>query len=465
MEKKLKNVLCVVTMALIILVSFVGIYAKDGAFVKGKLPDYRFTSELNEKRNVSLSLGLTEEHIHDKDGNEVEAIPEGANKDDYSVETTHKNKQEDLTLENYKKAREVLIKRLDDMGVEDYLVRLDEATGKVTLELEDNTQTDEMMSYLLGKGDFSITDSKSGDVLLGKSDIASARMGYNNTSGYGTAVILSIKLNKEGKEKLLNITRDYKEVEQASEGEENSESSENSEEKEDNQKKVNFIINGTTMFTTAFDEEITTGELPISLGTATDTETLQNYLKTGTYYAMFLNNDDLPLTFDIDDNRNISGNVAEKGLEIAVCISAVVFALTVIYLVVKYSLNGLLAGLAELTAFGLLLLIIRYTKTEISLNSIFGFGLLAILNVFLISKMLKKIKSDSSYENIQKATVRTYLENFEIIVVSLIIAIVFTFMQTANAYSFGMTLFYGVISLVIANLVFLRTLLLNRGEK
>ena len=64
------------------------------------------------------------------------------------------------------------------------MVRLDEASGKVTLELEDSTQTDEMMSYLLAKGDFSITDSNSGDSLLGKSDIESARIGYNNESGY-----------------------------------------------------------------------------------------------------------------------------------------------------------------------------------------------------------------------------------------------------------------------------------------
>ena len=216
------------------------------------------------------------------------------------------------------------------------------------------------------------------------------------------------------------------------------------------------------MFSTAFDEELTTGELPISLGTATTAEDLQNYFKQGTYYSMFLNNDDLPLTFDIDDNRNISGNVAENGLVIGITVSAVILALTVIYLVFKYGLNGLLAGLVEVTAFGLLLLIIRYTNTEISLNSIFGFGILALLNAFLCHKMLKNINSDASYENVQKATVRTYLENFEIIVVTLIIAVVFTFMQTATAYSFGMTLFYGVISLVVSNLVFLRTLLLTK---
>lgn len=219
------------------------------------------------------------------------------------------------------------------------------------------------------------------------------------------------------------------------------------------------------MFSTAFDEEITTGELPISLGTATTTEDLQSYFKTGTFYSMFLNNEDLPLTFDIDDNRNITGNVAENGLKIAICVSIVIFVLTVIYLAVKYGVNGLLTGLVEVAAFGLLLLIIRYTNTEISLNSVFGFGILALLNAFLCDKMLRKIKSDDSYENVQKATLRVYLENFEIIVITLIIAVVFTFMQTATAYSFGMTLFYGVISLVIANLVFLRTLLLNRCVK
>jgi len=67
-----------------------------------------------------------------------------------------------------------------------------------------------------------------------------------------------------------------------------------------------------------------------------------------------------------------------------------------------------------------------------------------------------------SYENVQKVSVRTYLDYIEVIVVSLVIAIVFTFMQKAVAFSFGMTLFYGIISIIISNLVFLRTMLLAK---
>lgn len=79
--------------------------------------------------------------------------------------------------------------------------------------------------------------------------------------------------------------------------------------------------------------------------------------------------------------------------------------------------------------------------------------------------MLEKIKNDSSYENVQKSTLGVYFDNIEVILCSVILAIVFTFMSNVSVYSFGMTLFYGIISMAIANLVFLRTILVRKYKK
>ena len=63
-----------------------------------------------------------------------------------------------------------------------------------------------------------------------------------------------------------------------------------------------------------------------------------------------------------------------------------------------------------------------------------------------------------------KATLKTYFAEKEIILITLVIAIVFTFMKHVGSYTFGMTVFYGVISIAISNLVFLRTILLAKTK-
>jgi len=361
-EKKLKVILCIALISLIVIVSFVGVYTKKDLSYKNSLPNYNLNSELSEKRLTSLSVGITEEHIHDKDGNEVDAIPEGANKEDYTIETTEKNKQEDLTKENYQKSREVLINRLEDLGVQEYFVRVDENNGNTTLELPESKDTDAMMTYLLGKGNFSIVDSKdSTKILLDKSDIKSARLGYNNASGLGTTVVLSIKFNKEGTKKLADISREYKEGNEYEKTEEDGDkNSEEKSEEKSNQKEVSLVMNGSTLFSTHFDEELTTGESPLSLGTATKTEDLQTYLRTGTFYSMFLNNDDLPLTFDIDDVKTVHGNISENGLEVVIAVISIIFVISAIYMIVRFKLDGIIAGIAEIAG-----LRITFTNSKI----------------------------------------------------------------------------------------------------
>ncbi len=133
-----------------------------------------------------------------------------------------------------------------------------------------------------------------------------------------------------------------------------------------------------------------------------------------------------------------------------------------IYVLCSFKTDGLIAIISMVAAFGIWLLLIRYTSTKISLNSIAAVILVFALEAYLIIKLLGKIKKDTSYENTVKSTLRVYVENIEIIVISLIIAIIFTFMNKTLAYSFGMTLFYGIISMAISNLVFLRTMLLAK---
>lgn len=463
MEKKLKIILCIAVIILASIIAFAGVYSKDSGIFKSKLPSYVLGSEFGQKRVSQLVVSNdTKEVIYDKDGNIVDAIPDGAKEEDYRKEQEKENKEEAFTIDNYKKVKEIFEGRLKSLGIEDYVIRVDENTGDTVVELEEGLDTDTTLQYLLCTGDFSITDSKDKTVLLDKSDIKEAKVVYARGTS-GVQVYLDIVFDKEGKEKLAEISRTYLKIED--ENSNNEENTDDTEEKEDNQKKVTITIEGNSILTTAFGEEMLNGELPLTLGSSTDSSTVQEYANQGRFYAMLINNDTMPLKYNMGVTEAISSSIQGISLYMIIGITLVVLTFVIIYMICRFRLDGLLAGITIISSIALLLIVARYTRIEISLNAIAAISIIIILNAYILCKMLNNIKKDLSYENIKKQTIRVYLENLEVIIVSLILAIIFTFMQYAKVFSFGMTLFYGIISVVISNLLFLRTMLLAKYSK
>ena len=73
-----------------------------------------------------------------------------------------------------------------------------------------------------------------------------------------------------------------------------------------------------------------------------------------------------------------------------------------------------------------------------------------LVDAYLINKMLNSIKSNPTYENVAKSTLRTYIDEIGLVIISIMISIIFTFMSNVQIYSLGMTLFYGIICVAIS---------------
>ena len=72
--------------------ALLGVYSKDLISYDSALPDYILSSELTGKRVTYFKIDdASEDKIYDKDGNEVEEIPEDANEEDYTTESVKIN--------------------------------------------------------------------------------------------------------------------------------------------------------------------------------------------------------------------------------------------------------------------------------------------------------------------------------------------------------------------------------------
>ena len=450
-NKNIKNTIKILTIILLIIlvsmIGFFGIYKQNKNQMSNIIKDYSYAMNLKGARTIKLKV---------------------------NTEVSDESKNE----ENYNKSKEIIEKRLKSLKVQEYNINLNTKTGEIIVEIPEDSNTDTKVSNLNTIGKFEIIDSNTKEVLLDNSNIKSSNVLYNNATS-GTTVYLEIAFDKDGKNKLEEISKTYVDSEEnnTTSEENNATSEENTAEEntaeetktEDSTKKqITMKIDDEEIMTTNFDEPITTGKMQLSIGKATtDSNTLQGYISQAQNIATVLDNGNLPVEYDIEKNQYILSDITEQQVLYVVITIAIIAVIGIIFLIIKHKVNGLLAGISYIGLTALYLLLIRYTNVIISIESIFGITIVMILNYIFIFKLLENIEkiSKEKAENIvNKAIIETYKRFFSRVIPICIIAIVFCFVKWIPMSSFGMILFWGLVIIAIYNILITRNIL-NIKEK
>lgn len=443
--KTIKIITIILLIVLISMIGFFGIYKQNKNQMSNIVKDYTYAMDINGARTLKLTL-------NSENGDDVK------------------------TAENYETAKTIIEKRLKKLDVQEYKIGVNEETGEITVQIPENTQTDEIVSNLTTVGKFEIIDSETNDVLLDNSSIKSSKVLYNTTQS-GTSVYLEISFDKNGKNKLEEISKTYVKSENNTTENTTSEDTNSTEEKENNteetnttsenststEKKITMKIDDDEIMSTSFDETITTGKIQLSVGQAsTDSSTVQGYVKQAQNVATVLDTGKLPVKYDVEKNQYVLSNISKQDLIYVAIAMAVVAIIGIIVLIVKYKTNGLLAGISYIGLSALYLIAIRYTNVTISIDSIFAIGIILILNYIFTNMLLSNIRkmNDSKVENaVGKSVSETYKKFFMRIIPICVVVITFCFANWIPMNSFGMTAFWGIAIIAIYNAIITNGLL------
>ena len=458
--KTIKTITIILLIVLITMIGFFGIYKQNKNQMSNILKDYKYAMDINGTRTLKLTLNS-------------------------------ENEEDIKTSENYKTAKKVIEKRLKKLEVQEYKIGVNEETGEITVQIPENTQTDEIISNLITVGKFEILDAETNEVLLDNNSVKSSRVLYNTTTS-GTTVYLEIAFNKEGKNKLEEISKTYVATEnnateenttENTTSEENNNTTENENNTEETntttentttentttenstttEKKITMKIDDEEIMTTYFDEPITTGKIQLSVGKAsTNTSTIQGYVTQAQNMATVIDSGNLPVKYDLEKNQYILSNISKQDLVYVVIAMAVVAIIGIIVLTVRYKINGLLAGIAYIGLSALYLITIRYTNVAISIDSILAIGIILILNYIFTNMLLSNIKQMNNLKTenaVNKAVLETYKKFFIRIIPICIIVITFCFAKWVPMNSFGMTAFWGIVIIAIYNAIITNGLL------
>ena len=476
--KKIKLLTMTLAIILVTAVAFFGVYIPVQNRMEDKVEGYSYAMDLKGGRNIRLIVDTSNKtEVKDSEGNEVEdadnLTDEEITQNGYTKEEVPTNSQDVLTYDNYKKSKDIIEKRLSKLGVDNYIVKLDDKTGDILIEIPENDNTDSVISNIGTTGKFEIVDSKTKEVLMDNNDIKSARVMYgsNNTSttSAGTTVYLEIEFNKDGAQKLENISNDYKKQNTTNEtnttnvtnetnttentnttNETNTDSTESTEE----QKEITMLIDDEEIMTTSFDETLETGKLQLSIGSATtDQKTLQNYINQASSMAVVLDNGNMPVAYTVDENKYIISDITQNELNIVLYVMVGLVAIALIILIIRYKTNGLALAISYVGLASIFLLLIRYANVVLSIEGIFGIAMVLILNYIFSNKLLVKLKKekDVGKETVNKQLKETYKEFFIRIIPICIAVITFCFITWEPISSFGMIMFWGIALIAVYN--------------
>ena len=437
--KALKRTLIILLIILLALISFGGIYIQKTKFVENILPEYKLGPDFTGLRNIGLKVSdATKDIYYDLDGNVVDEEGKNTTKKVESV-----NKEENLTKDNYKKAKEIIEKRLEKIkqvqytsagivenkAIDYYTIKQNEETGKIELKLPENANTDMVLRYVATKGDFTIVDDQD-NVLMDNSYIKEAYVGYSSTSS-GVTVYLTIQFDKQGTEKLKEISNTLIKT--------------TDEEGNDTTKKIKVKIDDSEMLNTYFTEEISNGMIQLSFGTATG-NSLATYAQEAKNLETLLNAGNLPIVYEADENHYVLSDINKDMLFIPAIVIMSLLVIGIIILIVKYKVKGLLGAISIIGYIATFLIIVRLTNVVITLEGVAGIITSIILEYISIMYALNKMK-----ENTDLTCNQCFTKFLPILVPIAISTVILCFVKWLPIYSFGMTMFWGIVLVIVYN--------------
>lgn len=440
--KLLGKISVVVIILLLSLISFAGIYVKDKNAMKNVIPEYKLGTDLYGARNILVKVDdSTTTKKYDSNGNLVENSSDKDENNENITEVEEKVNSDELrTAENYETVKNIIEARLKYMNVEDYLLRFDESTGNISLEVPENSSTDYIAQYTITKGEFKIVDNDTSEVLLSNADLKEAKVQYS-TSTSGTTVYLTIEFNKDAVEKLKNISNTYISSTDA--------------EGKTTTKKVKMTLDDSTIISTYFQEEISTGIIQLSMGTSTNTSEIQSNIQSASNMAVLLNTDPMPLTYTMETNRFVYSDITAETLKIVIVGLCIVALIMAICMVIKFKKNGLMGVIADIGFTAVLLLAIRYGNVEISLAGIFAIAIAVIVEYIVTGLILNEYSKKCEKEILIK-NIKHLMERIAICLVPFVVmAVTFALISWEEIASIGMILFWAIIIMIIYNTLML----------
>ena len=458
MKKHTKTItiIIILVLALLMFASFFGVYKKNENGEKvNLLPNLKLGMEFGKTRTITANVSeQTTKTIYDAEGNIItpEDGVEYTEEAGYKTVETPVNDASIKTLENYRKTKDIIEKRLEGNNIADFNIELDEKTGQIKLQIPENESADEIEYLIKNTGSLILLDSETFEVVFDNSYFDKAEV-MRSQGDIETGIFLQLSFNEEGTKRINELADIYKTTTEE-------QTDETGETKQvEKSKSVWVILNDSFLGATVLPNIVYDGKIILTFAASSDTKELNEAVKSASQQAVLLNSGTTPLQYEYSDEV-VETNITTQSILLYLSAIGMVFLLAYAYLIIKFKAKGFISIYFQVGYLAVLLLLLRLTSVTITME-----GMAAII----ISLILDYIFTYITLTNLNTEVEGMYKKsNLQFLFNSLpiyIIALVFTYGKLTYINSFGMTLFWGIIMVYLYNYVFTKYIYENLSEK
>ena len=455
--KKIKLITKIVAIIIIILIGFVGIYLpwKNPINMNNEIKDFSLGKDFTGYREIILTisdanivLDSDKKVVGDTDSYDDSSIKSN----NYTKSDEKVNSSDSLNIENYEKSKGIVEKRLNDMRVQEYNLSMDKETGKIYIQIPENSITDKVVSNINELGSVELKDSKdSSKVFLTSENLKEAKVMYGS-SDTGTAVYLEMQFDNEGKKILKDLSEnEYKKIADTEDSENEEETETEEEKKEDDkeekeeQKEVTVYMSGSEVTSTSFEEAVTDGKISLRMGqTTTDTASIQESVTSARMVATILNNGVMPLKYKVTENQYIESEIKTSTIRNILIVIGAIFVVLLVLMAIKYKKRGILAALCYIAFTSIYLILLRIFNVTIAMEGFVGGVIILALNYLINLKLIKIEHNNKEYYN-------EFLDIIMKLIPIFVLSIIFVFIPITALSSIGMVMFWGIILILTYN--------------
>lgn len=458
MKKHTKTItiIIILVLALLMFASFFGVYKKNENGEKvNLLPNLNLGMEFGKTRTITANVSeQTTKTIYDAEGNIItpEDGVEYTEEAGYKTVETPVNDASIKTLENYRKTKDIIEKRLEGNNIADFNIELDEKTGQIKLQIPENESADEIEYLIKNTGSLILLDNETFEVVFDNSYFDKAEV-MRSQGDIETGIFLQLSFNEEGTKRINELADIYKTTTEE-------QTDETGETKQvEKSKSVWVILNDSFLGATVLPNIVYDGKIILTFAASSDTKELNEAVKSASQQAVLLNSGTTPLQYEYSDEV-VETNITTQSILLYLSAIGMVFLLAYAYLIIKFKAKGFISIYFQVGYLAVLLLLLRLTSVTITME-----GMAAII----ISLILDYIFTYITLTNLNTEVEGMYKKsNLQFLFNSLpiyIIALVFTYGKLTYINSFGMTLFWGIIMVYLYNYVFTKFIYENLSEK
>ena len=474
----LLKVIAVLSIILLSLISFLGIYRRNLNMWENVIPKFQFSKELGETRIYEFTVDTTstkkipnpnastekneeensntatvdssEETLQAGESENSEPTSEQTSKDEEESKTIDVpvNDQSVFTTDNYKKSKKIIEERLRNFGITDTSVTLDEKDGKIVITAPYDDTSNYLIDLMTTPGKIEIVDSDTSEVLIPESMINRATAYYQQADStsleddevrYSLGVRLSF--NSEGQKKLREISKNYIET--------------TDEEGNTKQKTVTVKLDDKDRFTTWFPAEGEFTELPMKLYdnvSADDEESWNKMYNNCIIVQNSINSDTIPILYKLSSGTFIESEISINFIKKLCIVGIIIIALISIIAIVKYKKLGIYMTLIEVVYIAIHLLLIRLAGVKLAISGLLTIAFMAIANYILLEYLAKSEKVIEKIDAFGKFIIS--------LIPFIITMIVFTLGKEINVQSIGMVGIWGILTFactIVASIILLNS--------